>query len=126
MMAKGSQMNLGDEGKPRVARSDPRAMEAAPLRNFADEEAVSICKEIGAPLDPEHRNRLRKQLVEAGAFYRMSTDSFAQTRDAQVLREARELAKIAQALADRIECMSSRTKFSAAARSGKLAERHGR
>jgi hypothetical protein len=101
-------------------------VQAPPLPNFTDEEMVSICREIGAPLDPEDRERLRKQLVEAGAFYRMSTDSFAQTRDAQVLREARELAKIAQALADRIECMSSRTKFSAAARSGKLAERHGR
>ena len=115
------------EATQRVAESDPRfrVRRGDPPPNFSDEDMASICREIGAPLDPEHRDGLRKRLVSAGVFYRMSTDSYAHTRGAQVRREARQLAKAASALVDRIERMSSRTQFSAAAAAGKLAEQRG-
>jgi hypothetical protein len=86
---------------------------------------AAICREIGAPSDPEHRDQLRKQLVDAGVFYRMATDSHFVTRGSQVRREAGQLAKAASAFADLIERMSPRTQVSAAARAGKLAEHFG-
>lgn len=117
----------GEEVTPRVARTDPRfrSLEAQPLPDFTDDDIASLCREIGAPLDPEHRDRLRKRLVEAGAFYRMSTDTYAETRGSQVLREARRHAKVASAFADLIEQMSLRTQTSAAVTAGKIAERYG-
>ncbi len=61
------------EPTPRVAGSDPRyrVAQGAPLPDFTDEDIVSMCREIGAPLDREHRHRLRERLVNAGTFYRM-------------------------------------------------------
>jgi hypothetical protein len=131
--APSGQRIVGDQAQSQAGKEAPSVERSAPpyrieqgpsVPKFTDEAMTLICRDIGIPQDPEHRDRLRAALQNAAMLYLMA-ERHPPTREAQVVGEARQLAKELSAVAKRLDGLSMDTKVRAISASSHLAKHHG-